>query len=141
MDQQGRNPDQQLHIGESRDRNPDYTSLYRRWVLQQISTVRMNAREAVDYCDTHTLSAGCTGLTRTLSQLDPDTMVIGVWTPEKEDGDWVTPYLNFYLESTMENLGIAFGPGRPFPPEVMVPDPQEVFARWALEQINQGHLE
>jgi len=113
----------------------DWTALYRRWVLDQPGTVQITAAEAVDYTNIYTAS----GLRDMLSDLPDDTPVIGHWTLcVDDDGCGEHLYFYFYLDPTMEDLGIAFGFDHCRPRDLPIIDSQAEFAQWALQEIEKG---
>lgn len=85
----------------------NWESLFREWVLSRPNLLRLPAREAAAYAEVHALTAGCTGLIRTLLALPPEQIVLGVWSSETEDHGDTVPYLNFFAADTLLHLGIA----------------------------------
>lgn len=117
---------------------PNWVSLYRRWVLKQTSTVRITAREAVDYMKS--MATLDTGPLKRLSELAEDSMVIAHRTFEYNEDGWADDYLCFYLDATMEDLGITWDMTEIYRPGLPTSNSQDDFARWALEQIKNGNL-
>jgi hypothetical protein len=99
--------------------------------------MRITAREAADYADSATLDAHYTGLIKKLSALPEHTMVIGHWTYEKGGEGWSIGYLTFYLDLSMDDVGIA---SDVLSFSMSESNTQDDFARWALNQIKAGNL-